>query len=89
VQDYEEHHTDTTVHFKLHMTEKDMEAAEAEGFEKRFKLSAPFSTGNMVCFDLQSKIKKYSSAEEILVDFYHKRLEYYGLRKVRKVFRLS
>lgn len=40
------------------------------------------TTGNMVCFDLNGKIKKYASAEEILSDFYHKRLEYYGLRKV-------
>ena len=36
----------------------------------------------MVCFDLNGKIKKYTSAEEILIDFFHKRLEYYGLRKV-------
>jgi DNA topoisomerase-2 len=36
----------------------------------------------MVCFDLNNKIKKYTSAEEILDDFYAKRLEYYGIRKV-------
>ncbi|KAK1924337.1 DNA topoisomerase [Papiliotrema laurentii] len=81
IKDYEEHHTDTTVHFKLHLTEKDMKAAEDEGLEKRFKMSSTFNTSNMVCFDLNGKIKKYSSAEEILIDFYHKRLEYYGLRK--------
>lgn len=81
-QDYEEHHTDTTVHFRLHMTEDNVRKAEEEGYEKRFKLASTFNTSNMVCFDLNSKIKKYSSAEEILVDFYHKRLEYYGLRKV-------
>ncbi|WWD17171.1 hypothetical protein CI109_101609 [Kwoniella shandongensis] len=81
VKDYEEHHTDKTVHFKVHMTEKNMEAAEQEGLEKRFKMSNTISTANMVCFDLNGKIKKYSSAEEILAEFYHKRLEYYGLRK--------
>ena len=59
-----------------------MKAAEDEGFEKRFKMSNTISTSNMVCFDLNGKIKKYSSAEEILVDFFHKRLEFYGLRKV-------
>jgi DNA topoisomerase-2 len=85
MQDYEEHHTDTTVHFRLHMTEDNVRKAEEEGLEKRFKLSSTFNTSNMVCFDLNSKIKKYSSAEEILVDFYHKRLEYYGLRKVSNV----
>jgi DNA topoisomerase-2 len=65
------------------MTEANLRAAEQEGFEKRFRLSSTLSTGNMVCFDLNGKIRKYSSAEEILQDFFHKRLEYYGLRKVR------
>lgn len=81
-QDYEEHHTDTTVFFRVHMTEANLKAAEQEGLEKRFRLSTTMSTGNMVCFDLNGKIRKYSSAEEILQDFFHKRLEYYGLRKV-------
>lgn len=64
------------------MTEKDMQAAEADGLEKKFKMNTTMTTGNMVCFDLNGKIKKYKSAEEILADFYHKRLEFYGLRKV-------
>lgn len=59
-----------------------MRAAEQEGLEKKFKMNTTMTTGNMVCFDLNGKIKKYGSAEEILADFYHKRLEYYGLRKV-------
>ncbi|KAL7421894.1 DNA topoisomerase 2 [Cryptotrichosporon argae] len=81
VKDYEEHHTATTVHFKIKMSEANLKAAEAEGFEKRFKMTTTLSTGNMVCFDLNGKIKKYASAEEILLDFYPKRLEYYALRK--------
>lgn len=82
LKDYEEHHTDTTVHFRIHMSEKEMKAAEADGLEKRFKISTQISTSNMVCFDLNGKIRKYSSPEEILSDFFHKRVEYYGLRKV-------
>lgn len=58
-----------------------MKLAEEEGFENRFKLSTTISTSNMVCFDLNGKIKKYSSPEEIIADFYPKRLEFYGLRK--------
>jgi len=81
IKDYEEHHTDTTVHFKLHMKDSGMKAAEAEGFEKFFKLTSTITTSNMVCFDLQGKIKKYASPEEILADFYPKRLEFYSLRK--------
>lgn len=83
-QDYEEHHTDTTVHFRVHMTESSMRSAEQEGLEKRFKLTTTISTGNMVCFDLNGKIRKYANAEEILKDFYQKRLEYYGIRKASK-----
>jgi DNA topoisomerase-2 len=64
------------------MSEKEMKAAEAEGLEKRFKMSTQISTSNMVCFDLNGKIRKYSSPEEIINDFYHKRIEFYGLRKV-------
>jgi DNA gyrase/topoisomerase IV subunit A len=59
-----------------------MKAAEAEGLEKFFRLSGQISTSNMVCFDLNSKIRKYNSPEEILEEFYDKRLEYYGIRKV-------
>ncbi|ODN94177.1 DNA topoisomerase II [Cryptococcus wingfieldii CBS 7118] len=81
VQDYEEHHTVNTVHFKIHMTEKNLAEAEKEGLDKRFKLTTTLSTGNMVCFDLNGKIKKYSSPEQILEEFYFKRLEFYGLRK--------
>ena len=82
IQDYEEHHTDLTVHFKIHMAEAQVKAAEEEGLEKRFKLHSTFNTSNMVCFDLNGKIRKYASPEDILTDFYAKRLEYYGLRKV-------
>ena len=64
------------------MSEAAMKAAEEEGLEKRFKMATTMSTGNMVCFDLNGKIKKYSSAEEILTEFFHKRMEFYGLRKV-------
>ena len=66
------------------MTEANLRAAEQEGLEKRFKMTSNMSTSNMVCFDLNGKIRKYSSPEEILIDFYHKRLEFYGLRKVRQ-----
>ncbi|OCF33010.1 DNA topoisomerase II [Kwoniella heveanensis BCC8398] len=81
IKDYEEHHTDLTVHFRVHMTEANMKAAEEEGFDKKFKLTTTLSTGNMVCFDLNGKIRKYTSAEEILSEFFTKRLEFYGLRK--------
>jgi DNA topoisomerase-2 len=82
LQDYKEYHTDSTVHFIVTMSEAELKKAEEEGLEKRFRLVTQISTSNMVCFDLNGKIKKYASPEDILEDFYEKRLEYYGIRKV-------
>ncbi|KAJ9091384.1 DNA topoisomerase 2 [Naganishia friedmannii] len=81
VKDYREYHTDSTVHFVVTMSEAELKKAEDEGLEKRFRLVNQINTSNMVCFDLNGKIKKYTSPEEILEDFYEKRLEFYGIRK--------
>jgi len=63
------------------LTEQKLKVALEEGLEKKFKLSAVINTTNMVCFDGKGRIKKYSSAEEILREFYDYRLEYYYKRK--------
>ena len=54
-----------------------------EGTEliKDFKLRKAFRTSNMHLFHPVSGIKKYSSPEEILGDFFEIRLEYYAKRK--------
>lgn len=65
------------------MSAKDLEKAEAQGLVEFFKLTSKINTSNMICFDLEGKIKKYDSAEEILEDFYPSRLSYYQRRKVR------
>jgi DNA topoisomerase II len=82
VKDYEEHHLERTVHFKVQLTEKGMDAALAEGLENKFKLVSFINTTNMVAFDPEGRIRKYNSAEEILEEFFHLRLEYYQKRKV-------
>lgn len=81
-QAYDEHHENQTVRFVVEMSPEQMKLAEAEGLEKRFKIHSTLSTSNMVCFDPAGKIKKYSSAEEIVREFYPIRLEYYMKRKV-------
>ncbi|EIW65215.1 type II DNA topoisomerase [Trametes versicolor FP-101664 SS1] len=81
VKDYKEYHNNMNVHFVVTMTEKGMEQAEKQGFHEFFKLTTKVSTANMVCFDFDSKIKKYSAAEEIIEDFYPRRLAYYQKRK--------
>ncbi|TDL28967.1 DNA topoisomerase II [Rickenella mellea] len=81
VKDYKEHHDTVNVHFVVSMAEKDLEKAEAQGLIEYFKLTAKFSTSNMICFDFDGKIKKYNSAEEIIEEFYPVRLAYYQKRK--------
>ncbi|KAM5542176.1 hypothetical protein V8D89_004049 [Ganoderma adspersum] len=81
VKDYEEHHNNMNVHFIVTLSEKGMEAAEKQGFHEYFKLTTKINTSNMVCFDFDGKIKKYNTPEEIIEDFYPKRLAFYQKRK--------
>ncbi|KAJ3340537.1 DNA topoisomerase 2 [Gonapodya sp. JEL0774] len=76
IKDYKEYHTDVDVRFEVTLSPEEMEKAEAEGLEKKFKL-----VGNMVCFDASGRIKKYESPMEIINDFYDLRLDFYGKRK--------
>jgi DNA topoisomerase-2 len=69
------------VYFSVTLSEENMHIAEIEGLAKRFKLVNSIATSNMVCFDAEGRIKKYSSPEDILQDFYHLRLQYYQRRK--------
>lgn len=64
------------------LSEEQMRAAEAEGFETKFKMSTFIDTAHMVCFDSNLKIKKYENPEEIMEEFFHIRLKYYDMRKV-------
>lgn len=64
------------------MEAKALEKAEQQGLSEFFKLTSKISTSNMMCFDLDGKIKKYNSPEDIIEDFFPVRLEYYQKRKV-------
>ncbi|KAI9451533.1 DNA topoisomerase [Russula earlei] len=86
VKDYKEHHDNVNVHFVVTMAAKDVEKAEEQGLNEFFKLTSKINTSNMICFDFDSKIKKYNSPEEIIDDFYPKRLAYYQKRKARTQF---
>ncbi|GBB86111.1 hypothetical protein RclHR1_12570006 [Rhizophagus clarus] len=78
---YKENHSTTNVDFTIYLTEEELNNALKEGLEKKFKLITNITTSNMVCFDGNGRIKKYSSAEEILLEFYDYRLEYYRKRR--------
>ena len=81
-QDFKEHHTHTTVSFTLTLSGAGKDLVRTNNIEKELKLSGSVNTSNMVCFDVDGKIKKYGSAEEILEDFYYVRMDYYHRRKV-------
>jgi len=60
-----------------------------EDFAKDFKLTKTIHGTNMHLFHPKKGIKKYTSAEEILVDFVEIRIEYYKKRKARIILDLS
>lgn len=82
-QDYKEHHDNVNIHFVITMAAKDLEKAEEQGLIEFFKLTSKINTSNMICFNFEGKIQKYSSPEEIIEEFYPQRLAYYQKRKVR------
>jgi DNA topoisomerase-2 len=83
IKSFEEMYNDIDVDFILHMEPDGYHEAKrypAE-FEKRFKMTTTIKTSNMVAFNVDGKIKKFASVNEILDKFYHTRLDGYARRK--------
>lgn len=55
---------------------------KTENLEKELKLTKSFSTNNMHLFNKNLILTKYNTPEDILLEFYDIRLEYYIKRKV-------
>ncbi|KAF9943264.1 DNA topoisomerase 2 [Mortierella alpina] len=81
IKDYRDDGTLSRIDLTITLTQEQMRKARAEGLESKFKLVSSVATSNMVCFDPQGRIKKYSSPEEIVQEFYDLRLEFYRKRK--------
>ena len=81
-QDYKEHHAGRGIHFIVTMSAENVNKAMETGLEQQFKLTSSLATSNMMCFDPDGAIKKYTSPEEILEDFYAVRFKHYQKRKV-------
>ncbi|TIC47232.1 DNA topoisomerase II [Wallemia mellicola] len=81
IKDYEEHDTTTTVEFIVTLDKDQMKTALSKGLHEYFKLNSSIATSNIVCFNPDGKIKKYTAPEEILEEFFYIRLKYYQLRK--------
>ncbi|KAG7532682.1 Aldehyde dehydrogenase domain [Arabidopsis thaliana x Arabidopsis arenosa] len=80
---YQYHHhpqngdDDRIVDFQIKVENK----TEAAGFLEKFNLNTTFSTKNMYLFDKKNVLKKYSTPEKILQEFFDLRLEFYKKRK--------
>ena len=84
LEDIKQNHSNNKVHFEIkflpEFTEKFKENDAL--LIKTFGLQSTLSLTNMVLFDQNGKIKRYTSIEEILNIFYDLRLELYDKRKV-------
>ena len=56
------------------------ELIDTDGIIKKLRLVTHISTNNMHLFDSQHKIKKFDTAESILIEYYHFRLNTYNKR---------
>ena len=77
VKDYSDTSTDTDVHFEITL----IDALPVDKLEKVLGLSEKVKTTNMHVFDSNGRIKKYTSPNEILVEFAQVRLKLYAARK--------
>lgn len=89
VREYKEYHTDRTVHFVVELNPRGIEEIDKVGPDAFFRLTTVLSTGNMVLFSPEGKIKKYATPLEILDDFYFLRLGFYQRRKEHLVDELK
>ena len=87
LKSFEEAYNDIDVDFILHMEPDGYHEAKRypNEFEKRFKLTTSFSTSNMVAFNVDGKIKKYETVQDILDTFYTTRLDGYVRRKAHQL----
>lgn len=68
--------TANTAHFEFQLTENNKNGFSME----EYKLISSISLNNMVLFNLNNKIEKYKSVDDIILDFYSFRLELYKER---------
>ncbi|XP_053662617.1 DNA topoisomerase 2 [Anopheles marshallii] len=83
ISDYKEYNTDTTVRFIISFQSGEYAKLYAEegGFHRVFKLTSSISTASMNAFDDKNYLKRYAHANDIFMEFYSIRLEYYGKRR--------
>jgi DNA topoisomerase-2 len=90
LKSFDDLYTDEDVKFVLFLSEDYYEDCKdhPDDFEKRFRLTNTWRTSNMVAFDGDMKIVKYSSPGSIAEAFYSPRLHAYEARRVKEMERL-
>lgn len=82
ILDFEDYSTDDRVGIVVKMDkEKLRRATEEKGLHVFFKLQTTLSTTSMVLFDHMGCIRTYETVQDILVEFFGLRLDFYGKRK--------
>lgn len=76
IKDMKNLSTANTAHFEFQLTENNKNGFSME----EYKLISSISLNNMVLFNLNNKIEKYKSVDDIILDFYSFRLELYKER---------
>lgn len=90
LKNYEDLYNHIDVRFDLQLDPDyydDVKDNAAE-FEKRFRLTSTWRTSNMVCFNNDMKIVRYSCVGDILEDFYKLRVAKYEERRTKEIERL-
>jgi DNA topoisomerase II len=91
LRSYTAAYNDVQVDFTLHLDPDYYHTARAypAEFETKFKLCTTHKTTNMVAFDVDGKIKKFTNVGEILETFYKTRLTGYTRRRLKELERLT
>ena len=76
---YTDNNTDTKVHFELKFNKGALK--KISDFPKSYRLIKKYSTTNMHLYSVDNNIRKYLTINDILKDYYQKRLELYQKRK--------
>jgi DNA topoisomerase-2 len=92
ISDFKDLSNDTLVDIQIHFYPNKIQELLSQtidentnGLEKLLKLYNFHTTTNMHLFDFNDKLKKYNSIQEIIEDYYIKRLELYNIRKTQQL----
>jgi DNA topoisomerase-2 len=84
---FKEFHTDTLVHFELEFVPDYIETVP--NIMKDYHLTSKVGLTNMTLYSVDGNIRKYSCAQEIMLEYYAKRLYLYEKRKQHQLDILS